>query len=119
MFLILMNCKLAFGHRKWFLNTNLFLVKPFLITKFDCSNLDYLVIYKCWFTVLQSSLMIIQMQKKTYIAKSHRKKHRFWSTSTYCLNHLEIFSKLHNPSYTNMHAFSYIRENCVTQGCDN
>ena len=25
------------GHRKWFLNTNLFLIKPFLITKFDCT----------------------------------------------------------------------------------
>ena len=24
------------GHRKWFLNTNLFRIKPFLITKFDC-----------------------------------------------------------------------------------
>ena len=23
-------------HRKWFLNTNLFLIKPFLIAKFDC-----------------------------------------------------------------------------------
>ena len=31
--------KLAFGHRKWFLNTNLFLIKMFLITKFDCINL--------------------------------------------------------------------------------
>ena len=29
--------KLAFGHGKWFLNTNLFLIKPFLITKFDCT----------------------------------------------------------------------------------
>ena len=28
--------KLAFGHGKWFLNTNLFLIKTFLITKFDC-----------------------------------------------------------------------------------
>ena len=25
------------GHGKWFLNTNLFLIKPFLITKFDCT----------------------------------------------------------------------------------
>ena len=25
------------GHRKWFLNTNLFLIKPFLIAKFDCT----------------------------------------------------------------------------------
>ena len=29
--------KLVIGHRKWFLNTNLFLIKPFLITKFDCT----------------------------------------------------------------------------------
>ena len=28
--------KLAFGHGKWFLNTNLFFIKQFLITKFDC-----------------------------------------------------------------------------------
>ena len=25
------------GHRKWFLNTNLFLIKQFLIAKFDCT----------------------------------------------------------------------------------
>ena len=29
--------KLAFGHRKWFLYTNLSLIKTFLITKFDCT----------------------------------------------------------------------------------
>ena len=29
--------KWQIGHRKWFLNTNLFLIKPFLIAKFDCS----------------------------------------------------------------------------------
>ena len=29
--------KLTIGHGKWFLNTNLFLIKTFLITKFDCS----------------------------------------------------------------------------------
>ena len=28
------NCQI--GHKKWFLNTNLYLVKPFLNTKFDC-----------------------------------------------------------------------------------
>ena len=28
--------RLAFGHGKWFLNTILFLIKTFLITKFDC-----------------------------------------------------------------------------------
>ena len=29
--------QLAFGHEKWFLNTNLCLIKTFLITKFDCT----------------------------------------------------------------------------------
>ena len=33
--------KLATGHRKWFLNTNLFLIKTFIITKFD-------VVRNCW-----------------------------------------------------------------------
>ena len=33
MFLILVNWKI--GHGKWFLHTNLFLIKPFLITTFD------------------------------------------------------------------------------------
>ena len=28
--------KLVFCHGKWFLNTNLFLIKTFLTTKFDC-----------------------------------------------------------------------------------
>ena len=28
--------KWQIGHEKWFLNTNLFLIKPFLITQFDC-----------------------------------------------------------------------------------
>ena len=28
--------KWQIGHRKWFLNTNLFLIKPFLIAKFEC-----------------------------------------------------------------------------------
>ena len=32
--------KLTIGHRKWFLNTNLFLIKTFLITKFDCTLLE-------------------------------------------------------------------------------
>ena len=27
--------KWQMGHRKWFLNTNLFLIKPFLVAKFD------------------------------------------------------------------------------------
>ena len=31
--------KWQIGHRKWFLNTNFFLIKPFLIAKFDW-NLD-------------------------------------------------------------------------------
>ena len=33
------------GHRKWFLNTNLFLIKQFLIAKFDCtiSKLKYIL----------------------------------------------------------------------------
>ena len=26
------------GHRKWFINTNLFLIKQFLIAKFDCTK---------------------------------------------------------------------------------
>ena len=26
------------GHRKWFLDTNLFLIKPSLIAKFDCTT---------------------------------------------------------------------------------
>ena len=30
--------ELTIGHRKWFLNTNLFLIKTFLITKFVCSK---------------------------------------------------------------------------------
>ena len=29
---------LAIGHRKWLFNTNLFLIKQFLITNFDCSR---------------------------------------------------------------------------------
>ena len=29
--------KWQIGHRKWFLNTNLFHIKPFLIAKFDCT----------------------------------------------------------------------------------
>ena len=37
MFLILRS-KLTIGHWKWFLNTNLFLIKLFLITKFDCTK---------------------------------------------------------------------------------
>ena len=34
--------KWQIDHRKWFLNTNLFLIKPFLIAKFDCSFLENL-----------------------------------------------------------------------------
>ena len=34
--------KLAIGHCKWSLNTNLFLINQFLITKFDCINTKYL-----------------------------------------------------------------------------
>ena len=30
--------KWQIGHGKWFLNTNLFLIKHFLITKFDCTR---------------------------------------------------------------------------------
>jgi hypothetical protein len=38
------NGKLEIGHRKWFLNTNLFLIKPFLIAKFDCTCKKILVL---------------------------------------------------------------------------
>ena len=31
--------KWQIGHMKWFLNTNLFLIKPFLIAKFDCTSI--------------------------------------------------------------------------------
>ena len=31
--------KLTIGHGKWFLNTNLFLIKTFLIAKFDCISI--------------------------------------------------------------------------------
>ena len=31
-----LSSKLTISHGKWFLNTNLFLIKTFLITKFDC-----------------------------------------------------------------------------------
>ena len=34
--------KLAFGYRKWFLNTNLFLIKQFLNAKFDCTSFLYI-----------------------------------------------------------------------------
>ena len=30
--------KLTIGHRKWFLNTNLFVIKTFHISKFDCTS---------------------------------------------------------------------------------
>ena len=33
--------KWQIGHRKWFLNTNLFLIKQFLIAKFDCTSFPY------------------------------------------------------------------------------
>jgi hypothetical protein len=36
--------ELQIGHGKWFLNTNLFLIKPFLITKFDCKK-NILLLY--------------------------------------------------------------------------
>ena len=38
------------GHRKWFLHTNLFLIKPFLIAKFDCLYISVLTIDKKKFT---------------------------------------------------------------------
>ena len=38
--------KLKIGHRKLFLNTNLFLIKTFLFTKFDCTTL-YISNYFC------------------------------------------------------------------------
>ena len=40
--------KLAFGHGKWFFNTNLILIKMFLITKFDC-NYIWLTDKFCFF----------------------------------------------------------------------
>ena len=39
--------KLAFGHRKWFLNTNLFRIKTFLITKFDCIRISKAYMWLC------------------------------------------------------------------------
>ena len=35
--------KWQIGRRKWFLNTNLFLIKPFLIAKFDCNRFTFLL----------------------------------------------------------------------------
>ena len=35
--------KLTIGHGKWYLNTNLFFIKTFLITKFDCTTMSAFV----------------------------------------------------------------------------
>ena len=34
--------KWQIGQGKWFLNTNKFLIKPFLIAKFDCNNISFI-----------------------------------------------------------------------------
>ena len=39
--------KWQIGHRKWFLNTNLFLIKQFLIAKFDCSIFCFISFKNC------------------------------------------------------------------------
>ena len=41
--------KCQIGHRKWFLNTNLFLIKLFLIAKFDCIEENEKKICQKWF----------------------------------------------------------------------
>ena len=52
--------KWQIGHRKWFLNTNLFLIKPFLIAKFDCTIkgrppmdiINLYLVHRVWLTFL-------------------------------------------------------------------
>ena len=43
------------GHKKWFLKTNLFLITPFLITKFDCIDNNKLII---WITVNRPAICL-------------------------------------------------------------
>ena len=56
-----MNFKWQIGHRKWFLNTNLFLIKMFLIAKFDCTTLlsmfflfDELLVFSVYKVLIQA-----------------------------------------------------------------
>ena len=56
--------KLAIGHKKWLLNNILFIIKPFLITKLDC-------------TMIQNSYQVYHWEVCDYIfsAKCTLKKH--------------------------------------------
>ena len=51
------------GHRKWFLNTNLFLIKPFLITKFDC---NFLIQNNISIESIRAALDLREKEKKSF-----------------------------------------------------
>ena len=52
--------KWQIGHRKWFLNTNLLLIKPFLIAKFDCTYLLWCLFKK---TLRKNDVQFLLMGK--------------------------------------------------------
>ena len=68
--------KWQIGHRKWFLNTNLFLIKPFLIAKFDCTRL--MMTFNPIFRYLQFS-KIIQYWCKLFAEKTWNSTATFWN----------------------------------------
>jgi hypothetical protein len=61
--------KLTIGHGKWFLNTNLFLIQTFLITKFDCTRIPWILrgnlrilLWLRWFQIAVSGTVFFRLQ---------------------------------------------------------
>jgi hypothetical protein len=63
--------KLKIGHCKWFLNTNLFLIKTFLITKFECTTFPAMkvllpLIALAYFQILPSPPVRVKVATKSF-----------------------------------------------------
>ena len=57
--------KWQIGHRKWFLNTNLFLIKPFYIGKIDCIRIF------TWYHIINGPICMITLRKHHYCLKTY------------------------------------------------
>ena len=69
--------KLTIGHWKWFLNNNLFLIKTFLITKFDCKSRDPFFLKVGIHSVANVSMKLyfnFQIPRETYVPTTNKNR---------------------------------------------
>ena len=66
--------KWQIGHGKWFLNTNKFLIKPFLIAKFDCTNKQTMFVRKYLYILKSLKIRNSMTKTKEFLRRAGQKR---------------------------------------------